>query len=77
MLVPPSSHCRREEVKAWADTSSPSLLHTVLPKGEVTNQKILFWSSLLSENSGSLLLHTMNLLGYILPLREKRLPFWG
>lgn len=47
MLVPSSSHCHGEEVKAWIDTFSPSLLHTVLPKGEeVSNQKILFWSKL-------------------------------
>lgn len=62
--------------KSWADTFSLSLLHTVLSKGGgVSNWKILFWSILLSENSGSLLLHEVDLPEHILLLREKRLLF--
>lgn len=58
--------------KACSDTFSLSL-HIVLPKGGgVTNWKILFWSSLLSENTDSLLLHAVNLPEHILLLRERK-----
>lgn len=58
--------------KACADKFSLSL-HIVLPKGGgVTNWKILFWSSLLSANTDSLLLHAVNLPEHILLLRERK-----